>query len=75
MSGFDSCEILFFLFAGMSLDPNENPKCVECKTVDIDHQFRITFKVNVCKKCVNEHPEKYSLLTKTECKEASYCVF
>lgn len=56
---------------GMSLDPSENPRCAECGTMDIDHQFRLTFRCNVCKKCENEHPEKYSLLTKTECKEAS----
>jgi len=27
------------------------------------------FGVLVCKRCKNERPEKYSLLTKTECKE------
>ncbi|KAK1232599.1 DNA repair protein rad14 [Marasmius sp. AFHP31] len=51
------------------LDPERNPKCNECGTVDIDHTFHKIFKVRVCKKCQNEIPEKYSLLTKTECKE------
>lgn len=30
------------------------------------------FAVRVCKKCKEKFPEKYSLLTKTECKEVSY---
>ncbi|KAJ7597622.1 HotDog domain-containing protein [Mycena floridula] len=51
------------------LDPERNPKCFECKTVDIDHTYRKIFGCLVCKRCQNEKPEKYSLLTKTECKE------
>ena len=46
-----------------------NPKCKECQTIDIDHIFRKTFGCLVCNKCKNDFPEKYSLLTKTECKE------
>lgn len=51
-----------------------NPKCKECKTIDIDHNFRKTFSCLVCNKCKNDFPEKYSLLTKTECKEVWYNV-
>ena len=45
-----------------------NPKCNECKSIDIDHDFKKTFGCLVCNKCKNDFPEKYSLLTKTECK-------
>ncbi|KAJ7655137.1 hypothetical protein DFH06DRAFT_1201691 [Mycena polygramma] len=44
------------------LDPALNPKCRECQSMS-------TFGCLVCKTCQNEHPEKYSLLTKTECKQ------
>lgn len=37
--------------------------------MDIDQQFRKVFRCLVCNKCKNEKPERYSLLTKTECKE------
>ena len=47
----------------------DGPRCEECDAVDIDAVFLKVFRVNVCKKCQNEKPEKYSLLTKTECKE------
>ena len=52
----------------ISLDPKMNPKCNECKSIDIDHDFKKTFGCLVCNKCKNDLPEKYSLLTKTECK-------
>ena len=39
--------------------------------MDIQQLFRKVFRRNVCKKCENEKPEKYSQLTKTECKEVS----
>ena len=39
--------------------------------MDIDAQFRKVFRCLVCNKCKNEKPERYSLLTKTECKEVS----
>ncbi|KXN83578.1 DNA repair protein rad14 [Leucoagaricus sp. SymC.cos] len=53
----------------IALDPTQSVKCRECLTLDIDHQFRKIFRCLVCKKCQNEMPEKYSLLTKTECKD------
>jgi len=52
----------------MFLDRNLNPKCRECDSVDIDPMYKSVFGCLVCKKCTNEKPEKYSLLTKTECK-------
>lgn len=57
------------LWAAMFLDPSLNPRCEECNSMDIDHQFRKVFRCLVCNKCKNEKPERYSLLTKTECKE------
>ncbi|TFY82068.1 hypothetical protein EWM64_g1940 [Hericium alpestre] len=51
------------------LDPSKNPKCESCGSMDIDPLYRKVFRVLVCHKCKNEKPEKYSLLTKTECKE------
>jgi DNA-repair protein complementing XP-A cells len=53
----------------MFLDPNLNPKCKECQSMDIDQTFKKVFGCLVCNKCKNEQAEKYSLLTKTECKE------
>ncbi|EJD04305.1 uncharacterized protein FOMMEDRAFT_28037 [Fomitiporia mediterranea MF3/22] len=53
----------------MSLDPTKNPKCEECGSIYIDQTFRKVLRCLVCNKCKEEKPEKYSLLTKTECKE------
>ncbi|KAI0307548.1 hydrophilic protein [Multifurca ochricompacta] len=53
----------------ISLDPSRNPKCHDCGSVDIDQLYRKVFRCLVCNKCKNEKVEKYSLLTKTECKE------
>ena len=53
------------------LDKGKNPQCGECGSIDVDQTFRKVFGCLVCKKCQNEKPEKYSLLTKTECKEVS----
>ncbi|CCO26100.1 DNA repair protein rad14 OS=Schizosaccharomyces pombe (strain 972 / ATCC 24843) GN=rhp14 PE=3 SV=1 [Rhizoctonia solani AG-1 IB] len=51
------------------IEKEKNPRCAECASIDIDHQFRKVFRINVCNNCKNEKPEKYSLLTKTECKQ------
>lgn len=56
-------------FEAMFLDPKLNPKCNECQSVDIDQTYKNVFGCLVCNKCKNEKTEKYSLLTKTECKE------
>ncbi|KAK0505951.1 XPA protein C-terminus-domain-containing protein [Armillaria luteobubalina] len=53
----------------ISLNPDLNPKCCECQTIDIDHTYKNIFKCLVCKPCQDKKLEKYSLLTKTECKE------
>lgn len=46
------------------------PKCTECNiNMELDPTMREVFHLQVCKTCVKNHPEKYSLLTKTECKE------
>ncbi|ORX38216.1 XPA protein C-terminus-domain-containing protein [Kockovaella imperatae] len=46
-----------------------SPRCRECRSLEIDNQFQKVFSINVCKSCKEKFPEKYSLLTKTECKE------
>ncbi|KAJ3827402.1 hypothetical protein F5878DRAFT_653577 [Lentinula raphanica] len=51
------------------LELDKNPKCQECQTIDIDHTYKKVFGCLVCKRCTKEKPERYSLLTKTECKE------
>ncbi|KAJ3718329.1 HotDog domain-containing protein [Lentinula raphanica] len=51
------------------LEQDKNPKCQECQTIDIDHTYKKVFGCLVCKRCTKEKPERYSLLTKTECKE------
>ncbi|KAL7420842.1 DNA repair protein rad14 [Cryptotrichosporon argae] len=48
---------------------DSSPRCSECNSLEIDSQFFKVFDVRVCKKCKEKAPEKYSLLTKTECKE------
>ena len=60
-----------FFFSAMFLERDRNPKCQECGSLDIDQTFRKVLRCLVCNKCKNEHTEKYSLLTKTECKEVS----
>lgn len=45
------------------------PKCIECGSIELDQNLHKNFSILACRKCVKEHPEKYSLLTKTECKE------
>ena len=46
------------------------PKCIECHiNIEMDPILHDVFKLQVCKQCAKEHPEKYALLTKTECRE------
>ena len=55
---------------GISLDRETRPTCEVCGSPEIiDMPFRRVFSIHVCKKCEREHPETYSLLTKTEVKE------
>ena len=52
------------------LDDQANiKKCAECGSREIDWVWEEVFHVCVCGDCKNKLPEKYSLLTKTECKE------
>lgn len=50
-------------------DPSTAPKCQECQSIDIDRIFYDNFQVRICRKCKQANPDKYSLLTKTECRE------
>ncbi|KAI1389177.1 DNA repair protein [Hypoxylon trugodes] len=50
-------------------DKNERKKCAECKSLEIDFVWEEVFGCAVCNACKEKYPEKYSLLTKTECRE------
>lgn len=50
-------------------DEKSRKKCRECGSPEIDFVWEETFGCAVCHKCKEKFPEKYSLLTKTECKE------
>ncbi|RKP07841.1 hypothetical protein THASP1DRAFT_30358, partial [Thamnocephalis sphaerospora] len=62
------------LYAGtptlaVSLNPDDNPRCKDCDSFDLDPEFFSVFKICVCRGCKQELADKYSLLTKTEVKE------
>ncbi len=48
---------------------DKRKKCRECGSLEIDFVWEEVFKCAVCNKCKEKYPDKYSLLTKTECKE------
>ncbi|GAB1313672.1 DNA repair protein rad14 [Madurella fahalii] len=50
-------------------DEKIRKRCRECNSVDIDFVWEEVFGCAVCNACKEKHPEKYSLLTKTECKD------
>lgn len=50
-------------------DKEERKKCRECGSLEIDWVWEETFGCAVCGACKEKLPEKYSLLTKTECRE------
>jgi len=50
-------------------DEETRKKCRDCKSLEIDFVWEEVFHLCVCNKCKEKYPEKYSLLTKTECKE------
>ena len=52
-----------------AINPKDNPKCFDCGSTDLDFQMQRVFGARVCYKCKEKYAEKYSLLTKTECKE------
>ncbi|KAF9356742.1 hypothetical protein BGX34_009776 [Mortierella sp. NVP85] len=47
---------------------DDNYECQDCTSVNIDVQLLQHFHVPVCIGCRDTQPEKYSLLTKTECR-------
>ncbi|KAI9502276.1 DNA repair protein rad14 [Coemansia spiralis] len=47
----------------------DNPKCCECDSLDLEVTYLKVFSVKVCKPCIEQIPDKYSLLTKTEAKQ------
>lgn len=51
------------------VDLKSAPKCYECGTIDINQEYFKVYGCRVCNKCKENMPEKYSLLTKTECKQ------
>lgn len=61
----------FFLAFLIAINPDRSPRCAHCGTLEIDHQFFKVFGIKVCRVCKNQLPDRYSLLTKTECKEVS----
>lgn len=50
-------------------DEKHRKKCRECGSLEIDWVWEEVFRVCVCGSCKEKFPEKYSLLTKTECKQ------
>lgn len=51
------------------LNITDDMKCSDCKiNIELDPILLDIFKIKICKSCVKNKPEKYSLLTKTECK-------
>ncbi|KAI1409986.1 DNA repair protein [Hypoxylon sp. FL1857] len=50
-------------------DKKDRKTCRECKSLEIDFVWEEVFGCAVCHGCKEKYPEKYSLLTKTECRE------
>ncbi|OGE56872.1 hypothetical protein PENARI_c002G00476 [Penicillium arizonense] len=50
-------------------DKSKQKKCRECGSIEIDWKWEEELKCCICHSCKEKHPEKYSLLTKTEAKE------
>lgn len=51
------------------VDDKKRKKCRECGSMEIDWVWEEVFSCCVCGTCKEKYPEKYSLLTKTECRE------
>ncbi|GJJ78062.1 DNA-repair protein complementing XP-A cells [Entomortierella parvispora] len=51
------------------LGAQDNYECQDCGSLDVDFQLLTHFHVPVCISCRDSQPEKYSLLTKTECRQ------
>ncbi len=50
-------------------DEKERKRCRECGSLEIDFVWEEVFGCAVCGGCKEKMPEKYSLLTKTECRD------
>ncbi|TQS31900.1 hypothetical protein Golomagni_07806, partial [Golovinomyces magnicellulatus] len=50
-------------------DDDKRKRCRECRSFEIDFVWEEVFHICICSKCKDKFPDKYSLLTKTECKE------
>ncbi|KAF9582511.1 hypothetical protein BGW38_000120 [Lunasporangiospora selenospora] len=48
---------------------DDNYECQDCTSTDVDVQILRNFQVSVCIGCRDTQPERYSLLTKTECRQ------
>ncbi|RMZ91495.1 hypothetical protein DV736_g1272, partial [Chaetothyriales sp. CBS 134916] len=44
-------------------------RCRECDTLEVDWKWVEVFRLAVCNSCKDKHPDKYSLLTKSEARE------
>ncbi len=53
----------------LHLDASLNLKCATCPSPELDFQFLEIFRVRVCTACKANDPDKFSLLTKTECRQ------
>ncbi|KAF8953728.1 hypothetical protein CPC16_008933 [Podila verticillata] len=51
------------------LGAEDNYECQDCGSVDVDFQLLRHFHIPVCIACRDAYPDKYSLLTKTECRQ------
>ncbi|KAF2404721.1 DNA repair protein [Trichodelitschia bisporula] len=54
---------------GISVVDPKGRECRDCGSVEIDFQWEEAFGVNVCWRCKDKYPDKYSLLTKTEARD------
>eukprot|EP00158_Paraphelidium_tribonemae_P007583 Partr_v1_DN28292_c2_g1_i1_m75973 putative DNA repair protein len=43
-------------------------RCTDCDAPVINTQYLSVYSVSICNQCINGLPDKYSLLTKTECR-------
>lgn len=50
-------------------DDPRAPSCVVCGQKELDFRLWRVFHVGVCKDCRRAHPERFALLTKTECRQ------
>ena len=54
---------------GISADRNKNATCRECGGMEVDWKWLDVFGCAICNPCKDAHPDRYSLLTKTEARE------